>query len=335
MLTTIFISALVGGLIVALLLIPRLQKRVKEDKQIAEQNNQLNQQNKELIANYQELQKETDKLNFDIKQQHQVIDSLNQKKEDIVAHANELNDITKKNAEAYFNSQVELVETNLAAQIDKAAEEFSQAKTEYCDSYLDLMDDYVKDFISETSQMETEKEELAVQLKELKAKVDAATASAKREQEKKDQINFYKLVLPEIDIEEIKVLRSIENRLRNKEPLNKVIWKCYYEKPTTDLIGRVIGSGTHIGIYKITNLENQMSYVGRSNDLGERWKQHIKRGIGADPPTRNKLYPAMLETGVENFSFEVIEECKAEELDSREKFWQNYYNSQSFGYSIR
>ncbi|MDD7754124.1 MAG: hypothetical protein PUJ51_06405 [Clostridiales bacterium] len=68
--------------------------------------------------------------------------------------------------------------------------------------------------------------------------------------------------MPQIDIDEIKLLRSIEPKLRDKDILNKVIWKSYYEKPTTDLIGRVIGSGVHTGIYKITNLENQMCYVG-------------------------------------------------------------------------
>lgn len=151
----------------------------------------------------------------------------------------------------------------------------------------------------------------------------------------KDQASFYKLNLPAADLEEIQVLRSIENRLRNKEPLNKVIWKCYYEKPTTDLIGRVIGSGVHTGIYKITNLENGMSYVGQSTNIIERWKSHIRRGIGADPPTRNKLYPAMLENGVENFSFEVIEECAAADLDEREQYWQGYFGSKEFGYSIK
>jgi hypothetical protein len=44
--------------------------------------------------------------------------------------------------------------------------------------------------------------------------------------------------------------------LRDKEPLNKVIWKVYYEKPYTSMIGRVVGQGKHTGIYKITNLEN-------------------------------------------------------------------------------
>jgi hypothetical protein len=44
--------------------------------------------------------------------------------------------------------------------------------------------------------------------------------------------------------------------LRDKEALNKVIWKVYYEKPYTDMIGRVIGQGVKTGIYKITNIEN-------------------------------------------------------------------------------
>jgi len=28
-----------------------------------------------------------------------------------------------------------------------------------------------------------------------------------------------------------------------------------------------------------------MCYIGQAVDIAERWKQHIKRGIGADPPT--------------------------------------------------
>jgi hypothetical protein len=119
------------------------------------------------------------------------------------------------------------------------------------------------------------------------------------------------------------------------EDLNKAIWKIYYEKPYTDLVGRVIGNDVVSGIYKITNLENQMCYVGQSVNLADRWKQHLKRGIGAETPTRNKLYPAMQSTGVENFSFEVIEVCPKEELDEKEKIWQNYFNAMSHGYSMR
>jgi hypothetical protein len=58
------------------------------------------------------------------------------------------------------------------------------------------------------------------------------------------------------------MLREVGTLLRDKEPLNKVIWKYYYEKLTTDLIGRVVGANVRTGIYKITNINNSMCYIG-------------------------------------------------------------------------
>jgi hypothetical protein len=106
-------------------------------------------------------------------------------------------------------------------------------------------------------------------------------------------------------IDEFKVLKDRYDFLNtqktdleaSEESLNKIIWKVFYEKPTSDLIGRVVGSGIHTGIYKITNIENNMCYIGQAANIADRWKQHIKRGVGADTPTRNKLYPAMFELG--------------------------------------
>ena len=53
-----------------------------------------------------------------------------------------------------------------------------------------------------------------------------------------------------------KKVRFYKEDVRDKEALNKVIWKVYYEKPYTDMIGRVLGQGVKTGIYKITNMEN-------------------------------------------------------------------------------
>mgnify|MGYP003295779629 CR=1 FL=1 len=114
------------------------------------------------------------------------------------------------------------------------------------------------------------------------------------------------------------MLKNVAPYLRDKEPLNKVIWKVYYEKPTADMVGRVVGSGIHTGIYKITDIESGKCYVGQAANIADRWKQHIKRGLGAETPTRNKLYPAMNSIGPENFTFEIIEECPKEELSNRE-----------------
>jgi hypothetical protein len=165
--------------------------------------------------------------------------------------------------------------------------------------------------------------------------VECAVLENKRTEEKKEKENFYRLQLAVEDLEEISKLREVSKYLRDKEPLNKVIWKVYYENPYTDLIGRVLGKQVHTGIYKITNLTNGMCYVGQAVNVADRWKQHIKRGMGAEVPTRNKLYPAMLAIGVENFSFELIEDCTKEELNEKEQYWQDFFKAKEFGYSIK
>ena len=43
----------------------------------------------------------------------------------------------------------------------------------------------------------------------------------------------------------------------------------------------------------------------------------------------------MLSIGVENFSFELIEECSRDELNEKEQFWQEYFKAKEFGYSIK
>jgi hypothetical protein len=39
-------------------------------------------------------------------------------------------------------------------------------------------------------------------------------------------------------------------------------------------------------------LDNK-TYIGQARDIGDRWKTHIKCGLGIDTPA-NKLYTAML-----------------------------------------
>lgn len=212
-----------------------------------------------------------------------------------------------------------------------------------CNSqYLEILEDLasstqekIQFYKDSVINYETTIKQLESKIKDQEAIMSAAVAVNIRAAEMDNKQDFYRLNLSSEDISEIKRLREVTPYLRNSEPLNKVIWKTYYEKAYTDLIGRVVGSGIHTGIYKITNIENKMCYVGQSVDIAERWKQHIKRGIGAEAPTRNKLYPAMLAIGVENFTFEIIEECDRSLLNEREQYWQNCLKAKEYGYSIK
>jgi len=85
-----------------------------------------------------------------------------------------------------------------------------------------------------------------------------------------------------------------------------------------------------VGIYKITNLINGHSYIGQSVCITERWNNHrCAAREGIDYP----LYRAMRKYGLDNFSFEIIEECPQELLNEREKYWISYYNTYYDGYN--
>ena len=79
-----------------------------------------------------------------------------------------------------------------------------------------------------------------------------------------------------------------------------------------------------IGIYKIQNLVNGKVYIGQSIHIEQRWKQHrlIQKNCQNKP-----LYKAFVKYGLDNFSFQVIEECEIEKLNEREQYWIDYYNS--------
>lgn len=87
-----------------------------------------------------------------------------------------------------------------------------------------------------------------------------------------------------------------------------------------------------IGIYKITNIINGKSYIGLSNNILRRKKEHFSNYI--QPSELNKtLYRAFEKYGKENFTFEILEECQKEELSEKEKFWIDYYNTYKDGYN--
>lgn len=90
-----------------------------------------------------------------------------------------------------------------------------------------------------------------------------------------------------------------------------------------------------IGIYKITNLKNGKVYIGQSRQTEKRWQQHkTKAKFLEEEKWYNPLYLDMNSIGIDNFLFEVIEECTIEELNEKEEYWIKYYNSQEDGYNI-
>lgn len=83
-----------------------------------------------------------------------------------------------------------------------------------------------------------------------------------------------------------------------------------------------------IGIYKITNKINNKTYIGQSINIENRWQQHKINAFNFNTHTYNyPLYRAIRKYGLDNFEFQVLEECNKEILTQEEQYYIDYYNS--------
>ena len=90
-----------------------------------------------------------------------------------------------------------------------------------------------------------------------------------------------------------------------------------------------------VGIYKITNNINKKVYIGQSIDIKRRWRGHKSTATNPNDECYNlPLYRAIRKYGIENFIFEVLEECNVSELNEKERFYIQKYNSYFNGYNL-
>lgn len=89
-----------------------------------------------------------------------------------------------------------------------------------------------------------------------------------------------------------------------------------------------------VGIYLITNTINGMKYVGQSLNIGGRWQEHLNQARR----NKEKISPLQMDLrkyGIENFKFEILQECLPQELDDLEIFYIKQYNClSSLGYNV-
>ena len=89
------------------------------------------------------------------------------------------------------------------------------------------------------------------------------------------------------------------------------------------------------GIYIIKNNINNLCYVGQSVNIKCRWIAHKNSAKNTKDLSHNtKIHQAMYQLGVENFYYEILEECDYSKLDEREKYWIQYYDSYNNGYNM-
>lgn len=252
-----------------------------------------------------------------LKQKLELVSEISQAEKTL----SETKELAAQQAKTYYEEQLADAKTRLRQSVLLEQQKYERT-----------LDQIHADFYKEQEEANLKAEALQKGLAALKSKYDAAMEESHRREEMAAKLDYYRIVLPEEEKREIAALMSIEPILSNKRNLYMLIWTNYYSKRANDLATRVFGNKSVMGIYRITNIKTQQMYIGQAKDCKEREREHLKAGLHIDTPGNNKLYSNMFEYGIENFTFELLEEChSASELNEREKYWIEFYDTYNNG----
>lgn len=270
--------------------------------QIIEINKEKEFLNLELKRNIEAKEKELRNINSCIIGQNNILKSLN-------SSINELQQNAEKRAEEAYNSRSALLH----------------------DKYLKDKEQLEKQLTIELENLTTLVNQEQHKLSVLEQKQLAYIEARKRQQEIEQRQDFYRLVIDQLDLNDISLLREIQSRFSKKESIDKLIWEVYY-KPAYDILMANLfkSAGKVCGIYQIVDLTTGQGYIGQSVDIKERFRTHIKSGLTYGKQT-NKLYQAMQKAGAHNFTFEILEEVDRAQLNEREAYWISFYKTKEHG----
>lgn len=196
---------------------------------------------------------------------------------------NLLNQISQaKSSLSTLKKQIQEEETrylNEREEIDRTLKfyenRFSYVSNQYVNTLEKRYEQIEKDFDQKVSKFQKQEEDLNNEIKILENQISnmreslaANTKAALREQEKKNKLDFYKLTLTPFELEDIIKLNTIKTVLHQPVVLSKLIWSTYFQKQATEMCNRILGTSKICGIYKITYIETEQSYIGQSVNVG-------------------------------------------------------------------
>lgn len=174
-------------------------------------------------------------------------------------------------------------------------------------------------------------DEIEETLNDFKRKQEIVGQEILRRRAIEEQQDFYRVYLSDEQLRDIEVLKEVIPKLINRSNLNKLIYDVYCSKEVQSMAKRILNGGQPSGIYKITRMKTGEIYIGKSTNVRDRWIQHCKTACGCGTIAHSILHTTMEKDGLQNFTFELLEEVPKEKLSEREKYWINFYKSKEYG----
>ena len=312
-------------------------KQLQTEKQFVED---------KLLLEIAELRRERDSIKLFIEQGEETIAQIKRRgeeQEQAIAERTALIIEKEKERLASVEALIEEKKQKVQTEVDAFRElEMQRARTEaeteankqqkWADA---ILAGYWEHLAQTTQEKETELRAVILELDEYRKKQQAVNEAILRQRAIDEQQDFYRVNLSEFAIEDIKLLQEIRQKLHTSDNLNKLIYDVYVSKSVQEMVKRVLQGAAPSGIYKITRLKTGEIYIGKSTNVKDRWIQHCKTVYGAGTIAHSILHTTMAKDGLENFTFELVEEVPKDKLTEREKYWINFYGSKEYGLNER
>ena len=312
------ISSIIILLIVLFIVINKIKELRKEQKLTADEIwerkrkdyelklNSLNTARIELLKNYNNILEDYKRVSGEVKLKEDFNNSLFKIREE---ELNRIIEEKKKEGIKRVNAELEKIHQDKLTMLNAEYAQFESDQQEIKRKILaeigeivNLLDDY-------------------------RSQREAINLAILREKEIKDREDFYKIIIPVNDQEDMETLKSISPRLRNREALNKLIYDVFVKRPLGELIKRITNGKEISGIYKITYIKTGEAYIGKTTNISTRWQNHIKTACGLEGAARTTFHNRLEQDGLWNYTFEILEEVPKDKLGEREKFYINLYGT--------
>ena len=309
------------------------KKYIEKNKQIlesaaAEQMDFLKQREHDVCMAIEQRERELKQLSrtFDdtIKRLHQVEAMLDESREKAKTYESELRAGAQVVAKTYEQDLMKIADVRVA-----------EAKAKMQQEAMKQHEELMAQLGAQAAQMSEQIQTLSNEIEVYSAKQAAINEAILRQRAIDEQQDFYRVCLAPEAANDVDVLNNARRNLKKPEIIDKIIYDNYVSKPVLEMVKRVLQNSTCSGIYKITCLKTGEIYIGKSTDIKNRWQQHCKTVFNCGTIASSLLHTKMKQHGIENFTFELVEQVPKDQLSEREKFYINFYQTKEVGLNER
>ena len=304
--------------IIAILIFLLLQKKTNDIQELINYKQQVSVARADLLSaknSYQSICKQTDQMN------KKYNNLLQQYQEAVTANEQEINYLREhrqQNLDKEFETRRQEAEAKLQLNLTRKKQDYQALE---------------QGVLAAIAYANEQKSKIEQEVQFEQEKFQNILAPLRQYERQQQQRLFYTIQVPEEYRDDINfLLTSVAQKVRHPDIISKLVWSEYI-KPYLDDTFKRIEIKSEPGIYKLTNINTNKPYIGKSTDVKKRITDHFKGSVGIRNIADQAVHHAMLQDGIWNWAIEIITYCDKDKLSELEKYYIDFFKTQEYGYN--